>query len=93
MKGLFDKKGVPIDPPADMEQNSNTPSNAGLSSPTKTTYWSADYKQTPKAKERTSSTMVGHLLRRLGRDVVQKVDVFVGVEGAHNLGRRPLGAL
>ncbi len=37
--------------------------------------------------------MVCHLLRGLGRDVVQKVDVFVGVEGAHNLGRRPLGAL
>ena len=26
---------VPIDPPAEIEQNSNTPSNAGLSSPTR----------------------------------------------------------
>ena len=37
--------------------------------------------------------MVGHLLCCLGRDVMQEVDVFVGVEGAHNLGRRPLGTL
>ena len=27
---------VPIEPPAEMEQNSKTPSNAGLSSPTRT---------------------------------------------------------
>jgi len=27
---------VPMEPPAEMEQNSKTPSNAGLSSPTRT---------------------------------------------------------
>jgi hypothetical protein len=43
---------VPIEPPAEIEQNSKTPSNAGLSSPTRTCIWCLELDDTSN-RERT----------------------------------------
>lgn len=100
---------LPIDPPADIEQNSKTPSNAGLSSPTRTIKGikSERVKQNGKVqqyilmqtklfcreKEHTSCPRICHLLRRLGRHIRQEMDILVRMERAHHLRCRSFRSL
>lgn len=69
---------MPIEPPAEMEQNSKTPSNAGLSSPTRTCK-ETGVKNAMKKKKKTdnrekethtSCPLISHLLYRLRCDAM-----------------------
>lgn len=88
---------VHIEPPAEMEQNSKTPSNAGLSSPTRTmsnsVVESALHISIRELLKLTPRPMVCQFLCCFRRNTIEEVDVFVGVEGAHNFGRGPFWPL
>jgi hypothetical protein len=82
-----------IEPPAAMEQNSKTPSNAGLSGPGTRTVEESVSTSGSDSRERTAVVAKGHLVCGLGRHAPQKVNVLVGVEGGHVDGGCPFRSL
>lgn len=78
--------GAPIEPPAEIEQNSNTPSNGGLSSPTRTLTGISTQHVRDRSTQHTPCPMIRQLLRRLWCHPMQEMDVFVCVERAHHFG-------
>ena len=76
---------VLMDPPAEMEQNSNNPSNAGQSSPIKTGGEGSVSRSSNAqgTRGRTACSVAAHVFYRFGRDASEEIDVFVRVEFRH----------
>ena len=74
-----------MDPPAEMEQNSNNPSKAGQSSPIKTGVESSVSRgsNAEGVRRRTAGSVPAHVLHRFGTDASEEIDVFVRVEFRH----------
>lgn len=83
----------PMEPPAEIEQNSKTPSNAGLSDIGTRTREVCKGRRGQEDWRRTSSPIVCQLFSSFGGHSVQKVDVFVCVEGGHLFRRATGGTL
>lgn len=100
-------RGSPIDPPAEIEQYSNKPSNTGQSSPTLTARNQSAFPppsqsrkavkltlaHLPSNPSRASSSSLCRRLDQIRRDARKEVYVFVRVELSHLLARCGLGAL
>ena len=76
----FRLSSAPIEPPAEIEQNSNTPSNGGLSSPTRTLRDISMQHVRDVSVQHTPCSMIRQLLRRFWCHPMQEMDVFVCVE-------------
>lgn len=92
----------PMDPPAEMEQYSNKPSNMGQSSPTLSITHTVSCNSCRASKEMglpatlsqlTFNLLLCELKSCIGRNAVQEIDVLVRVELGHLAFRSWFGAL
>ena len=81
---------IPIDPPAEIEQNSNNPSKAGQSSPVKPAVSVCFSTSGLTERQLTSYASTRHCLDRLRGNLLQKVYVLIRVKPRHLSLGRPL---